>query len=86
MKIKGPYKIIWEDHCSFRLCRWRSIEEVVSGLSNEPVIIESYGYILKETKKYIILASHFNPNDNVFIGEMKILKNTILEKKKLIEE
>lgn len=84
MKIKGPYKIVWKDHASFSLFKWRDFEE--SDLLDGDFIVESYGFIVKETKDYIVLSPHFNIEFGQTTGEMKILKGTIIKKKKLKEK
>lgn len=79
MKIfKGPYKIVWEDHCSFSHAVWRQKEE----FDLKPVTVTTVGYVVKENKKMIVVAGHVT-SEGTCHGDMSILKNCIVSKKKL---
>jgi hypothetical protein len=65
-------KVGWYDHCSFTENHWRTIEEY-DDLS--PFYIETVGWVIKETKKYIIVVSTLSESGKV-LGDMCILKNT----------
>jgi hypothetical protein len=67
----------WED--PFSHDPWTNIPELVKMLS-EPCICETIGYIVHETRKYIIIANTHNSERQV-CGSIRIPKGCIKEKR-----
>lgn len=79
------YYIEWADALTF-YDEWRDRESICERYKNDDWIIRQAGYILKETKKYIIIASKYNPQEadkDRFAEITKIPKTWIRKKKKI---
>lgn len=77
-KVTGkPEHIVWLDHCSFTTNDWHSTPEELI-----PLEVITIGWVVKETKKYVIVASTFTEH-NQTLGEMCIIKGCIISRKKL---
>lgn len=74
-----PERITWYDHCSYNNSQWRDLP---TQQELEPMEIYSFGFVIKETKKFLIIVPHFSSSGNSF-GEMLILKSCIKERKKV---
>jgi hypothetical protein len=68
----------WLDHCSLGPTRtWQDLSDAVE---LTPVKMYSVGWVIKETKKYIIVVPTHNSSDHCY-GEMLILKGCIVRRK-----
>jgi len=77
-------KIVWLDHCSYSTAQWRELDRIST---LEPVKVNSLGYVVKETKDMIIIASHVyhDDDDHGGQGEMCIIKKCIVSRVELTE-
>lgn len=71
------YRIDWLDHSGFTRGSWHDTEDT---MELDPIFVTSIGYLLKETKEYIILASSITNADHT-AGESCILKSCIKKRK-----
>ena len=79
IKIGKPIEITWLDHCGWADTRWHNIED---SAALKPVTVKTVGYVIKETKKYIVVASVISEAEHTN-GEMCIIKGCITKRKKL---
>ena len=79
--MKNIYRITWKDSCSDSA--WRTEKDAKEWAEKEyETYCVSIGWILLETKDYIVTAASWNGGDEW--GELTvILKNTIVKKEKL---
>ena len=75
-----PVQVTWLDHSSFEENTWHEVSQTVSDLT--PLEVTTVGWIIHETKDYIVLAGTFTENNHTN-GEMCIIKKCILTRKKL---
>lgn len=85
---KYPFCIIeWVDHCtSEETSAWKNLERLREELT--PCTVRSAGWVLKETKDYLVLVSHIGINDERVWdqesqGEICILKGCIIKRIRL---
>lgn len=79
-KKVGPLTFIeWVDHCTSGEINWQSIEAL---RELQPLLVWSAGWLIKETRQYIVLASTIGANQAAF-GEIVILKNCITKRESL---
>lgn len=80
--MTAPYKmekITWDDHWSMS-SGWQHMSEVDA----EPLPIESIGYVIKESKKGVLLAGQWNMRHPDTVGGLLfIIKKCIIKRKKL---
>ncbi len=55
--------IEWEDAMDWN-DRWRDEEEVLQWAQNDAWIVKQSGWLMKENKNYIVLASKYSLQDN----------------------
>jgi len=72
-------KIVWLDHCSFG-DEWLEIENF-KDKSYSPTTVTSYGVIIKEEEKYLILTGHHSKD--MCHSAMCILKKCIVSREEL---
>lgn len=72
--------VVWLDHCS--LGPTRTWQDLADAVNLKPVKMYSVGWIIKETKTYIILVPTHNTSDHSY-GEMLILKGCIKKRRVL---
>lgn len=74
------YEVIeWLDHCTYDKSEWRSEEEVGK---LEPIKVITLGFLVKETKESVILAST-GTIDGHLGQEFLILKRGIVRRQKV---
>lgn len=77
------YYVEWWDHCSHTTSNWRDLEDTTR---LEPILIKSAGWVVKETKKYMLMVSTIAaPIDGVtqtMCNDILILKGNIKFRKK----
>lgn len=80
-----PYYIRWCDATS-REQAWSTFEDSINWADNENWEVESLGWILKETKEYILLCTKKTPENNEtepqYGSLFKIPKTWIRERKR----
>jgi hypothetical protein len=72
-------KITWLDHVGFTENTWREPEDVIN---LKPILCQTVGWVLKETKKAYHLVSTIATNSKV-CGDFVILKGTIKKVKQI---
>lgn len=79
-KRKNPklYYIEWEDPASEHSGWFELIDDELEKLV--PAEVKSVGWIIKENKKYIVVASSLIEKDNIGGGDTTILKSLIRRK------
>ena len=68
---------------------WISADELEDWLDNSEWMIKHVGFLLKETKEYILLASKFKPDDKWSIssyGHIQKIPKTWIRKKEVLGE
>ena len=75
------FYIEWEDPASAHSGWFELIDEEINKLV--PAEVKSVGWIIKENKKYIVVASSLIEKDNIGGGDTTILKSLITKKVKL---
>ena len=80
--MKDVEFITWLDHCTDSERGWQSLENI---LKLEPVVIDTVGWVVKETDDYLVMvASLQNVGENADVqGEMLVLKSCIKRREKL---
>lgn len=66
--------------------KWVSGSDAIAWCEGEDWIIKQSGFLLMETKEYILMASKYNPHsqgDDMFFGLHKIPKTWIRKRKNL---
>lgn len=83
-------KIIWDDAGSFGMDRntaWHTMEEVKEAFGNSQFLVTSYGEVLFETSKEIVMAMSVAHNDQYHADEysslFRIPKDMIINRIKL---
>lgn len=71
--------IRWLDHVGWTQNNWHDIDDTKL---LTPSVIDTVGWIVKETKKHIIVASIITDNGNTN-GEICIIKGCIVKRKNL---
>jgi hypothetical protein len=71
--------IEWLDHAAYSLSEWRDMDEIYN---LEPVTVQTVGFVVKETKTYIVVISTFTTARQAN-NEFCILKGAILRRKKI---
>ena len=79
-KLGALTLIEWLDHCSLDGGHWQTVE---SAETLTPVIVQSIGWLLKETKETIVLVPHLSQGQGQVFGEVCILKRVIIKRKSL---
>ena len=74
---KGPIRIEWLDHCSLQ-GGWKHASDADK---LTPATVLTVGWVVKETKKYITVASIWS-EDYMVQGEICIMKNCIVKRTK----
>lgn len=77
--------IEWEDAYSVPQT-WHTEEEMTGILADESFIVRQVGFILKETKTFIVLANMVNAlnlSDNQYSGLHRIPKGCLLKRKNI---
>ena len=70
----------WMDSCGLNNGVWKSRDDAEE---MEPLVIDSVGYVLKETEEHITIASHVC--EHQVSGEMSIPKSAIIGKPKALK-
>ncbi|MFA6469033.1 MAG: hypothetical protein WCW35_09050 [Bacteroidota bacterium] len=85
MKKPQLFYIEWTDALTFSE-EWLTKEDVCKKYKNEDWLIKQVGYILNETRDYILVASKYNPQENNQdkFAEITKIPTTWIKKKKLI--
>jgi len=81
-KVGELIKIEWWDHCTFSENKWRALSDYIS---LKPYKAVTVGFLLKETKKYYIVAATI-ADDGIQptgTGEFLILKGAVIKVKGL---
>ena len=85
--MKDVEFITWLDHCTDSERGWQSLENI---LKLEPVVIDTVGWVVKETDDYLVMAASLqdvgenaNASDQDAQGEMLVLKSCIKRREKL---
>lgn len=79
-KKVGPLTFVeWVDHCASGDNSWQSIDEL---RQMTPLLVWSSGWLIEETKLYLVLASSIGQN-GAACGDILILKNCIMKRKSL---
>lgn len=73
-------EVTWEDICTYSDNKWRKREFVVDDLT--PTNVKTVGYIVKSTKKFLVLASTVSEFDDT-LHTIVIPRGTVLSVKKL---
>jgi hypothetical protein len=74
--------IQWEDHFHDYTQGWRDVED----MDTERVIIQSTGFVLKDTPTHVYFSGTFQEHDDRFSGGYSAkLKNCILKHKVLMK-
>lgn len=77
MKRKLLY-VLWEDACSMSGGGWHSMEDLEN---MSPLPIHTIGWLVKETKTYLVLASHLDGGGFTGSGDLCVPKAWIKKKK-----
>lgn len=72
--------ICWLDHCTYAQAGWKS-EQTLKEL--EPLAVMSVGWVIRETKKHVVLAATIDSQDTNFMGDQCIIKSTIVKRWRL---
>lgn len=72
-----PIFVKWLDHCSYTETNWKDTK---SCKSLSPVRVSTMGWLIKETKKYIVVVNHL-ANNGKNVDAFCILKGAIIERK-----
>lgn len=63
-KLQAKNKLIyleWEDACS--LHEWRHESQLLDWANNTEYMVKQVGWLIKETKRFIFIASRFSPGN-----------------------
>ncbi len=71
--------IQWEDHCGYSGASWIGPEHI----DNKPCLINSVGWIVDESKKYITLAGCYDLQGDAMKRVNTIIKSCITKRKTL---
>lgn len=66
--------IEWLDHCNYSTSIWRATDEYKE---LKPLTVQTVGWVVKETKKHIIVVSTLYPEGDKAFGDMCIIKSSI---------
>ncbi len=83
----GKYKLTYIEWCDAidAGTGWKTVEDAKDWAKSNEWIIKQVGWILKETKKYILICSKFNPQGEDYHDEVsqltKIPKTWIIKYK-----
>lgn len=83
-KNQYPEKIVWVDSCGSSGAVWSYEDNLVDSL--KPVEVTSVGYIVKETKKRILIVGHRALKTEQVSGAMVIPTCAIISRVKLRED
>ena len=86
-KIKYPLIYIeWCDAFTNEGKAWFSVDEIMDWAKNKDWIICQSGYLIEETKEYLLVVSQMNPQrDGNMVGGVIKIPKTWIRKRKLIK-
>lgn len=82
-KNQYPEKVVWIDSCGSSGAVWSYEDNLADSL--KPTEVTSVGYIVKETKKRILIVGHRARNTEQVSGAMAIPTCAIISRVKLYE-
>lgn len=77
--MKDAEVVEWLDHCSMFGRKWESLSDA---LELEPALVQSIGWVVKETREFIILIPSLCEETEIY-GELLILKACIKRRLKV---
>jgi hypothetical protein len=82
------YPLLYIEWCDAQtlVTEWQSAKEVLAWAKSEIIVICQSGYLLAESKKYLVLASKYNPQtdrEDQFAEITKIPKTWITKRKRI---
>lgn len=80
MKYELEY-VEWLDHCSHGR-GWKEVKDLQEN-DWSPILVVSVGWVIKETKKYIVIIPHHDTTGGNCQGSMTIIKSCIKKRKRL---
>jgi hypothetical protein len=83
--VKNKFKLIYVEWCDAITMKdgWYNLDDVLNWGKSETWTIRQAGYLIKETKKYILLASKYNyqkSSEDMFSELTKIPRTWIIKK------
>lgn len=73
-----PLEIIhWRDHVSFHEVSWRDVDDIAE---LTPADVFSAGWVISEDETKLVIAAHFDRENGTAVGEMCIIKSTIVQR------
>ena len=81
--MKKAVYIEWADALTWQESSWMYSDDLEEWASKNDFIVKEVDFIVKETKKYIVIAGRIGDNGNSMGGIIKIPKPWIIKRKVL---